>query len=74
VAAEAKSSGEMPAAPALSAAPLAKSRAGGVRAAGVWLEEIRALRAAGKSEQAEQQLREFRVAYPDYVLPEEFRR
>jgi hypothetical protein len=65
------------AAPALSAtrqaAPLAKSRADGTRPPEVWLEEIRALRRAGKTEEAERQLREFRLAHPDFPLPEEFR-
>ena len=65
------------AAPALSAtrqaAPLAKSRADGPRPPEVWLEEIRALRRAGKTEEAGRQLREFRLAHPDFPLPEEFR-
>jgi hypothetical protein len=55
------------------AAPLAKSRADGTRTPELWLEEIRALRSAGKTEEAERQLREFRRAHPDYPLPEEFR-
>lgn len=68
----------MRAAPALSAGPpaatpLAKSRADNSRSPAVWLEEIRTLRRAGKTEEAERQLREFRLAYPDYLLPEEFR-
>jgi len=33
-----------------------------------WLKRIEALRAAGKSAEADDQLREFRRAYPDYVL------
>lgn len=66
---EATVSGEMHAAPA----PLLKSHAEGLRSPVVWLEEIRALRRAGKTEEAERQLREFRLAYPDYLLPEEFR-
>lgn len=53
--------------------PLAKSRAAPPRSPAVWLEEIRALRSAGKREEAERQLREFRLAHPDYPLPEEFR-
>ncbi|MBL8415456.1 MAG: hypothetical protein JNM42_13545 [Propionivibrio sp.] len=56
------------------AAPLAKSRADGTRTPELWLEEIRALRSAGKSEEAERQLAEFRRAHPDYRLPEEFRK
>ena len=76
--AEATVSGEMRAAPALSAvppaaAPLLKSRADNSPSPAVWLEDIRALRTAGKTEEAERQLREFRLAYPDYLLPEEFR-
>ena len=75
---EAAVSGEMRAAPALSAAPpavapLLKSRADSSRTPAVWLDEIRALRSAGKTEEAERQLRELRLAYPDYLLPEEFR-
>jgi len=66
------------AAPALSAvppapAPLLKSRADSSRSPAVWLEQIRALRRAGKAEEAERQLREFRLVHPDYLLPEEFR-
>jgi hypothetical protein len=34
-----------------------------------WVERIRALRAAGKLEQAQASLREFRKRYPDYPLP-----
>jgi hypothetical protein len=63
--------------PALSAtrqaAPLAKSRADSTRPPEVWLEEIRALRRAGKVEEATRQLRDFRLAHPDFPLPEEFR-
>jgi hypothetical protein len=71
--------GELRAAPEISAAPpaaapLAKSRSDGARIPELWLEEIRALRRAGKSEEAERQLHEFRRAHPDYPLPEEFRR
>ena len=73
------SRGELRAAPEFSAdrptaAPLAKSRADSTRTPELWLEEIRALRSAGKSEEAERQLREFRRAHPDYTLPEEFRK
>jgi len=75
---QAASRGELRAAPEVSkdrpaAAPLAKSRAEGKRTPDLWLEEIRALRSAGKTEEAERQLREFRRAHPDYPLPEEFR-
>jgi hypothetical protein len=38
-----------------------------------WLEEIRSLRRQGKLAEAESSLREFRAAYPDYPLPEDFR-
>ncbi len=79
--------GEMRAAPAASSAPppaaapltesltesLAKSRADRPRTPERWLDEIRTLRRAGKREEAERQLREFRLAHPDYALPEEFR-
>ena len=74
--------GEMRAAPAASVAPptaaplaesLTKSRADGARTPARWLDEIRALRRAGKREEAERQLQEFRLAHPDYPLPEEFR-
>lgn len=75
---DAASSGELRAAPAPAAArpgaePLAKMRAESARPPAVWLEEIRALRRAGKTEEAQRQLSEFRLAHPDYVLPEEFR-
>lgn len=75
---QAASRGELRAAPESSAAtpaaaPLAKSRADGTRTPERWLEEIRALRSAGKTEEAERQLGEFRRAYPNYPLPEEFR-
>ena len=75
---EAKISGEMRVAPALSnvppaAVPLLKSPVDSSRSPAVWLEEIRALRRAGKIEEVAQQLREFRLAYPEYLLPEEFR-
>ena len=61
------------AAPAPAAAPLARSRTDSARPPAAWLEEIRALRTSGKAAEAEQQLREFRLRYPDYPLPEEFR-
>ncbi len=38
-----------------------------------WLEEIRALRRQGKVAEADRGLSEFRAAYPDYRLPEDFR-
>ena len=38
-----------------------------------WLEEIRNLRRQGHPAKAERRLREFRVAYPDYALPEDLR-
>jgi TolA-binding protein len=38
-----------------------------------WLAEIRSLRGQGKLAEAESSLREFRAAYPDYPLPEDFR-
>jgi hypothetical protein len=38
-----------------------------------WLEEIRSLRRQDRLAEAESSLREFRAAYPDYPLPEDFR-
>jgi hypothetical protein len=38
-----------------------------------WLAEIRNLRGQGKLAEVESSLREFRAAYPDYPLPEDFR-
>lgn len=38
-----------------------------------WLERIRALRRAGKSDEAEQSLLEFRQHHPDIALPEDLR-
>jgi hypothetical protein len=60
-------------APAAAPPAAAKSRAEGVRTPASWLEEIRALRRAGRTDEAERQLREFRRLHPDYPLPEEFR-
>ena len=75
---DAANSGELRAAPAPAAArpsaePRAKMRADSTRSPAAWLEEIRALRRAGEAEEAQRQLSEFRLAHPDYVLPEEFR-
>ncbi len=77
-ASQAASRSELRAAPELSAArpavaPLAKSRADGTRTPDLWLEQIRTLRNAGKTQEAERQLAEFRRAHPEYPLPEEFR-
>jgi hypothetical protein len=36
-----------------------------------WIERIRALRTAGRVQQAEDSLREFRKRYPDYRLPDD---
>ena len=38
-----------------------------------WLEDIRNLKAQGKSPEAERELAEFRKRYPDYRLPEDLR-
>lgn len=38
-----------------------------------WLEEIRSLRRQGKHEEAAHRLAEFRVAYPDYPLPDDLK-
>jgi hypothetical protein len=81
IASETSVKGEMRAAPAAApalsatrqAAPLAKSRADGTRPPEAWLEEIRALRRAGNTEEAARQLREFRLTHPDFPLPDEFR-
>ena len=75
---DAANSGELRAAPVPAAArasaePRAKMRADSARTPAAWLEEIRALRRAGEAEEAQRQLNEFRLAHPDYVLPEEFR-
>ena len=74
---EATASDEKRAAPAHFAAPrsapLLKSTTDSARSPAAWLDEIRALRRAGKAEEAERQLSEFLLAYPDYPVPEEFR-
>lgn len=38
-----------------------------------WVEDIRKLMAAGRSEEAGQEIAEFKKRYPDYVLPEDLR-
>jgi hypothetical protein len=35
----------------------------------LWLEDINALRRAGRGNEAELQMRRFRSAYPDYIIP-----
>jgi hypothetical protein len=35
----------------------------------LWLEDINALRRAGRSNEADAELRRFRSAYPDYIIP-----
>lgn len=50
-----------------------RSEATDARPAAVWLDEIRALRRAGKSAEAERQLAAFRRAHPNFRLPKEFR-
>jgi hypothetical protein len=35
----------------------------------LWLEDIDALRRAGRSSEAEVEMRRFRSAYPDYIIP-----
>lgn len=72
VAPEAAAPGQVPA--ARQQAPAGeKARAADLRRADDWLEEIRALRRAGRSAEAARQLADFRRAHPDYPLPEEFR-
>jgi len=56
-----------------SAPALGKARADSPRPAAAWLDEIRALLREGRVEEARRQLREFRRAYPDYVLPDDLR-
>jgi len=53
---------------ALGAAPKAAERS-----PQSWLEDIRKLMAAGRSEEAGAELAEFKKRYPDYVLPEDLR-
>jgi len=53
---------------ALSAAPKAAERS-----PQAWIEDIRKLMAAGKSEEAGGELAEFKKRYPDYTLPEDLR-
>jgi hypothetical protein len=69
---EAAAAGQAPAARQRARAE-APSRAGTARSADDWLDEIRALRRAGRSAEAAKQLADFRLAHPDYPLPEEFR-
>ena len=71
---ESKAAAELSASPAArQAAPFAKSRADASRLSPeIWLEQIRALRREGKAEEAKRQLSEFRRAYPDFPLAEEF--
>jgi hypothetical protein len=38
-----------------------------------WIEDIRKLMAAGKSEEAGQEIAEFKKRYPDYALPDDLR-
>jgi len=35
----------------------------------LWLEDINALRRAGRSNEADAEMRRFRSAYPDYIIP-----
>jgi hypothetical protein len=35
----------------------------------LWLEDINALRSAGRGNEAELEMRRFRSAYPDYIIP-----
>jgi hypothetical protein len=53
---------------ALSAAPKAAERS-----PQAWVEDIRKLMAAGKSEEAGAEIAKFKKRYPDYVLPEDLR-
>ncbi|MEF8756353.1 MAG: hypothetical protein V5B60_20845 [Accumulibacter sp.] len=68
---EAAAVGQAPAA-RKQARTVAPSRADIARSADDWLDEIRALRRAGRSTEAAKQLADFRLAHPDYPLPEEF--
>lgn len=49
------------------------SASAGTRRPETWLEDIRKLRAAGKTPEAERELVEFRKRYPDYRLPDDLR-
>jgi hypothetical protein len=62
-------------APAGAAAPMLESTAkrAAPRPEIVWLEEIRALRRQGREDEAARRLAEFRLAYPDYPLPEDLK-
>ncbi len=74
-----------PPAPAAATAPAAAATSGAVasalsaapkaaeRSPQAWIEDIRKLMAAGKSEEAGGELAEFKKRYPDYTLPEDLR-
>jgi hypothetical protein len=74
-----------PASPAGNAAGISGSAAGATlmvnraaskpseRSPQTWIEDIRKLMAAGKSEEAGQEIAEFKKRYPDYALPDDLR-
>jgi len=73
-----------PAAPAANATAISGSALGGAtlmvnraktseRSPQTWVEDIRKLMAAGRSEEAGQEIAELKKRYPDYVLPEDLR-
>ncbi len=60
-------------APAAAASRPAAPAKQAIQPAEAWIEEIRALRRAGKHEEAARRLGEFRAAYPAYLLPDDLR-
>ena len=81
----ATTSAPAPASPAANATAISGSAAGAAlmvnragskaseRSPQTWIEDIRKLMAAGKSEEAGQEIAEFKKRYPDYVLPDDLR-
>lgn len=47
------------------------SDTGNARKPAVWLADIAALRRAGRYGEAAQEMRRFRIAYPNYIIPSE---
>jgi hypothetical protein len=62
-------------APSGLATPAASARTLGAveRSPGTWLEDIRKLKAQGRTAEVERELAEFKRRYPDYRLPEDLR-
>jgi len=57
----------------LSSAPAASTVPAAARAPDAWLEDIRKLKAQGRSQDVERELAEFRKRYPDYRVPDDLR-